>query len=251
MKNKTTFNNCCEAFFYVSSSFDCKEPHEARCARAVDLFFCLTTAESPTLSVLSRRISTVSKESELPSAGQRVKISQSIRVRLPAAAETSSESIWFFPEKANFKKRILPSWDSVAWMTLCRPLEAVIDLETCAYHRKLSGSTCTHSPGFEFWRWVTLIRQERLIEIIGLLSSETLYEWPQAERFPGCNNVAPWLILLLPVEGSAASSFRVRLVWPPPDLFPVAWFQFESVGSQLELWFIQWNYIITQLMTLS
>lgn len=143
---------------------------------------------SPTLSVLSRRIGTVSEEAEFPSAGQRVKISQSIRVRLPAAAETSRESIWFFSEKnklcrAYFKKNNLPSWDSVVWMTLCRPLEAVIDLETCAYLLKLSGNTCTHSPGFEFWRWVTLIRQERLVEMMGLLSSEMLYSDPKQRGF--------------------------------------------------------------------
>lgn len=81
------------------------------------------------------------------------------------------------------KKNILPSWDSVVWMTLCRPLEAVIDLETCAYLLKLSGNTCTNSPGFEFWRWVTLIRQERLVEIMGLLSSEMLYSDPEQRGF--------------------------------------------------------------------
>lgn len=110
MKKNHTFNNCCEAFFCLSSSFECKERHQVCCARTVDLFFCPTTAMSPTLSVLSRRIGTVSEEAEFPSAGQRVKISQSIRVRLPAAAETSRESIWFFSEKnklcrAYFKKK--------------------------------------------------------------------------------------------------------------------------------------------------
>lgn len=43
--------------------------------------------------MLRQRIGTVWKEAEFLSAGRQVKISQSIQVRLPAAAETSRQSI--------------------------------------------------------------------------------------------------------------------------------------------------------------
>lgn len=51
----------------------------------------------------------------------------------------------------------------------------------------------------------------------GIIELWNAVQSPQAERFPVCNNVAPWLVSLLPVEGSAASTRRTRLLAPPPD----------------------------------
>lgn len=208
--------------FYFSSSFNCKEPHQVRCARTVDVFFCPTTARSPTLSVLSRTISPVSKEAEFPSAGQRVKISQSIRVCLPAAAETSRESIWFFSEKnklcgAYFKKKCpvlvgfccvddaLQTFGSGYW-----PRDMRVSLEAFRKHLHTFSRVWVLTMSHIDWARKTH-RNHGIIELWNAV------QWPQAERFPVCNKVAPWLVSLLPVEGSGASTRRTRLLAPPSD----------------------------------
>lgn len=213
---KHTFNNCCEAFFFcLSSSFDCKERHQVCCARTVDLFFCPTTATSPTLSVPSQRIGTVSKEAEFPSAGQRVKISQSIRVCLPAAAETSRESIWFFSEKktklcrAYFKKKYpalvgfccvddaLRTFGSSYW-----PRDMRVSLEAFRKHlhtfSRVWVLTVSHIDSARKTR-----RNHGIIELWNAA------QWPRAKRFPvimwhlGWSRYFLWRAVQLPPGGPA------------------------------------------------